>query len=171
MSSTPLHQTYLTVENGTPYAMEIAATVENEQDWASGGNRPDKNLNAAGNKPLTLDRFAVVKQAQEDISSSAQTANLKIAIKIRYQEKKGDKVEDKTDELILSVNQYEAQTRPALAKLEESAEEANEYAIPNSRPYQLTGPAAAKYQAVQYFPENADGKLEQVFSIFEKREG
>lgn len=169
MNTNPFHETYVTVENGTPYEMEITTAIENDQDWASEDNRPDKNLNAANQKPLKLERFAAVR-LEEDISSTATTANFKMAIRIKYTEKKDDKVEDKIDEITLSVNQYEARSRPALAQPAPSDEEPDEYSIPNSKAYKLEGAGADKYEAIQYFPENREGKLEHAFSIFEKLE-
>jgi hypothetical protein len=152
------------VENTTPYTVEIATAIENETDWASPDNRPDKNLNAVGNKPLVLERFSAVRHLREDVSGAASSANFSVAIKIRY-------AEGKPDEIAMSVNQCEARNRPAFPEPAESAEVADENAIPHSRTCKLTGSSAGKYVIIQHFPDVAGGKYEHVFLICENREG
>jgi hypothetical protein len=69
-------ETYGKIANNNPYAVNIRATVENEADWASAANRPDKTF--AG---VTIDAFGEI-EARADLASAAHSARVRVEMTV-----------------------------------------------------------------------------------------
>lgn len=155
-------ETYIVVENGTPYEMELCTTVKNATDW-EGETRPDKNLNM-----VELGKFSSLDR-KEDLSDTATSAEFTVSVAIKYKKPKDDEgkeFEDVVDEISFSANQYEAKEKPDIPAPKEKWE------IPDSRSVEVTGTASDSYVVFQSFlkAEDIDGKLAHIFSISERRE-